>query len=135
MSIQPEVMRQSEAPAGYNEAPCSSSLPHQVSLPSMLVFARHHASPLNHRCTSVRAHKHSPLTFPFFKKNCSLCLSVFAPLLVFGVVSWGLLKISHNPSSLLFSVPSPSSGPSLLPAGVLCNWAAVNSTLAWISSV
>lgn len=96
-------MRQIEAPAGYNEAPCSSTLPHQVSL----CFSAQHACV----CTALRlatkphVHKHIqtynlPLpALPAFLNFSCLCLICFHGIfLLFLLCVFTLLKApTHCP--------------------------------------
>lgn len=129
LPMQPEVMMQSEAPAGCNEAPCSSTLPHQAYLCLSAQQARVCTAP----CLATKPHTHTHnLPSP-----PALMLIVF--LFLFPT-SASCALLSH--SSILFTPTSPSSTPppssSLSPppaAGVPRNWAVVNSTLTWISSV
>lgn len=123
------VMRLPAAPHCLTKSP-------SVSLPSRLVFAQHHASPLNHTCTNIHTHMYNLPLPPFLNVYCislsfsSLCLihclGIF--LVFFFLFCEALLFTTLRPLPLLLLL-SP------LSAGVLCNWAVVNSTLAWISSI
>ena len=62
--------------------------------------------------------------FPFFVSYTLLSSSLFF------LFSEPLLIPPHRSYPL-----SPAPPPAPLSAGVLCNWAVVNSTLAWISSI
>ena len=141
LPIQPEVMRQSKTPAGCNEAPCSSTLPHQVSLclsaqqACVCTAPRLATKPHMHKHT----HTHTRTISPYISLKCLLYFSFFFPppslMLSLRLPSVLLSASALSSSSLLPSILSPSSCSSLLSARVLCNWAVVNSTLAWISSV
>ena len=74
LPIQPKVMRQSKTPAGCNEAPCSSTLPHQVSLclsaqqACVCTAPRLATKPHMHKHTHTHTHTHTDnLTLHLFK--------------------------------------------------------------------
>lgn len=133
--IQPEVMRQCGAPAECNEAPYSSTLPHQVFLCLSTQQACVYTAPRFATKPNLSKHAHMCVQSP----PCFLfkCLLYYV-----SICSPGFFRLFH--SSCSFSSPLIASTlcpqPLLfllspLSAGVLGNWAVVNSTLAWISSV
>lgn len=120
------LMRLPAAPHCLTKSP-------SVYLPSRHVFAQHHASPLNHTSTTFI---HTCTISPYLPFKCFFfsCLCLIYSLSIF------LLFCSPCPFSSLLIAATLCRQPLLLllspvPAGVLCNWAVVNSTLAWISSV
>lgn len=84
----------------------------------------------------VHKHPYKCTRSPYPSLKCCLYLYFYFPPLphALQVSSFFLFSfpLSWLPSSLC---PHPILLPSLLSAGAMCNWAVVNSTLAWISSV
>ena len=113
--IQPEVMRQSKAPAGCNEAPCSSTLPHQVSLclsaqqacvctaprlatkPHMHKHTHTHTHTGTH--THTHTHTHTRTISPYISLKCLLYFSFFFPP-PSCMLSWRLPYVLLSVSSL-----------------------------------
>lgn len=105
------VMRLPAAPHCLTKSP-------SVSLPSRLVFAQRHTSPLNHMRANMHKRVQSPLTLVL--NVYSVSLSLFFPHLSY-MLSW------HLPFLFLFPVPlllashlfSPLSSPPPPPSSVL----------------
>lgn len=114
--IWPKVMRQSEVPAGCNEAPCSSTLPHQVSL----CLSAQQACVCTAPCLATKPHMHkhtythvqSPLT-SLLNVYCILLFSTSYALLA-SSLSPVLHALSLHSSSLLPSFHNPCATSSLL---------------------
>lgn len=115
------VMRLPAAPRCFTQ---SSSAPPR----SRLVFAQHRALPLNCKC------RYTHLVSRYIRMKRLLFLSSLStPALAYspGIAPVLFLLLAAPLSSS--SLPPCQPLLCLLSAGVLCNWAVVNSTLAWIT--
>lgn len=114
--IQPEVMRQSEAPAGCNEAPCSSTLHHQVSLclsaQQVCVCTTPRLATKPHVHKHTYTHVQSPLTSLLSVYCISLSFSRLCLIWSLGIFFLFLFSVPllYTPyrSYPLFSAPPPA---------------------------